>query len=276
MSTGDTQPTVPLPDWTTAAPAPEPRRRRRVWPWIIAFVIVIGLAVAAWFIAEWIARGLVERTIREQVVSALELPADQEMTVTVEGTVILQLISGTLDDITVSSDDIAIGDVHGAVTVQATGVDIRGDAGAEAASATVRLDQTQVQALLSGVEGFPTDSLALVEPDVTMSTELEFFGLSVPIGVALTPTVADGDLVLTPSQLQLAGADISADDLRDRFGVFADTVLRDWSVCIAQYIPAGLTLTGISVEGDDVIADFDIDGAIVSDPALQENGSCAA
>ena len=30
----------------------------------------------------------------------------------------------------------------------------------------------------------------------------------------------------------------------------------------------------MTVEGDQLVADFDIDGAIVSDPALQENGTC--
>ena len=51
-------------------------------------------------------------------------------------------------------------------------------------------------------------------------------------------------------------------------------MLRDWTICIAQYIPAGATLTGIEVTGDEVVADLDIDGAIVTDPALQELGVC--
>jgi hypothetical protein len=247
-----------------------------VWPWVIAAVIVIGLAVAAWFIAEWIARGLVERTIREQIVSNLALPADQEIAVTVEGTVIPQLIAGTLDDVTVSSDDVAIGELSGDVTVHAQGISFQGDPAAEAASATVGLDEAQVQALLAGVEGFPAESLGLADPDVTMSTELQFLGLSIPVGVALTPSAAEGDIVLTPSRLQLAGADISAAELRDQFGALADTVLRDWTVCIAEYIPAGMTLTGVQVDGDEVVADFDIDGAIINDPALQANGTCGA
>ena len=52
-------------------------------------------------------------------------------------------------------------------------------------------------------------------------------------------------------------------------------MLRDWTVCIAEYIPAGLTLTSIAVDGDQLVADFDVDGQIVGDPALQANGTCA-
>ncbi|MEU1972397.1 DUF2993 domain-containing protein [Microbacterium sp. NPDC019599] len=272
MSAGDTHPTQPLPEW---APAPAPRSRRSAWPWIISAVIVVGLAVAAWFIAEWVARGLVERTIREQIVTNLALPADQPIDVTVEGTVIPQLVVGELDDVTVSSQDVTIGSLTGDVTVHAQGIAIRGDAAADSAAASVRLDTQQLQTLLSGVEGFPTESVALAEPDVTMSTELSVFGLTIPVSVALTPSAVEGELVLTPARFQLAGADIAADDLRNRFGGVADVVLRDWTVCVAEYIPAGMTLASVSVEGEELIADVDIDGAIMSDPALQANGTCA-
>jgi hypothetical protein len=68
---------------------------------------------------------------------------------------------------------------------------------------------------------------------------------------------------------------VTAEGLREQFGGLADAVLRDWTVCIAEYIPAGLTLTSIAVEGHQVVADFDVDGQIVSDTELQSNGTCA-
>ena len=83
-------------------------------------------------------------------------------------------------------------------------------------------------------------------------------------------------IVLTPSRLSLGEGDFSADELRDRFGSIADSVLRDWTICIAEYIPAGVTLTDVKVEGGEVVADFDVDGRIVSDPQLLENGTCPA
>ena len=273
MTAGDTQPTEPLSGWSS--PEPAAMERRRAWPWIVALLIVVGLAVAAWFAGEWIARELVVKTVREQVITQLSLPADQEVDVTVEGAVLPQLIRGSLDDITVSSDDVKLGALVGDVTVHAQDVAIRGDAAAGAATATVVLDPQQLQTLLSTIENFPADSVGLAEPNVTMATELSLFGVGLPIGVALTPSAVDGDIVLTPDALQLAGNDISADALRDQFGGLAETVLRDWTICIAQYVPAGVELSSIAVAGDQMVADLAIDGAIVSDPALQEMGTCA-
>lgn len=269
MSAGDYQATEPLPDWEHAS-AP----KRRWWPWLVAFGIVIVLAVVAWFAAEAIARDLVSRTIESEVSERLSLPADHEVDVVVPGMMIPQLIGGSLDEVTVSSEDVPVGTFEGDVTVTATDVPIREGADMGGATATVALDATQLQGLLSTIEGFPAESVGLDEPDVTMSSELQLFGVAFPVGVSLTPSVAEGDIVLTPTSFELAGAQIDAAQLSQQFGALADVVVRDWSVCLAQYIPAGVTVTDVRVEGDQLVADADVDGGIVTDAALQENGTC--
>jgi len=277
----DQHPTQPLPDpgarWvlsTDAAASVPPRRRGRRWPWLIALLAVAALAAGAWFAGEYIARAIVERTIREQIVSRLDIPADQHVDVDVRGTVLPQLIGGSLDDVTVSAADVSFGALSGDVEVHAAGVPIRGDAPLQSASATVRLDQTQVRALLGTVDGFPADAVTLEAPDIVMSTELKLFALSVPVGVSLQPSAAKGDLVLTPRSLRLSGAEVSADVLIDQFGAVARTVVRDWDVCVKQYLPGGLTLSDVRVDGQQVVADIAVDPAITVDPALQQKGTC--
>ncbi|MDW4573232.1 DUF2993 domain-containing protein [Microbacterium sp. M3] len=274
MSTADAQPTLPLPD---LEPAGEPERpRRRAWPWILAFAIVAVLAVAAWFAAEAIARQVVTGVVRDQVRTQLALPADQPIDVDIPGVLIPQLIGGSIDELTIASDDVEFGGVTGDVTVTANDVAVRGTGEMSGATATVALDEQQLRTLLGSLEGFPVDTLALDAPDVTMTLDLQLFGMGIPVGVALTPSVAEGgSIVLTPASLQLGQSAVSADALRDQFGGVADTVLRDWDVCVAQYLPAGVTLTAVAVEGDQLVADFDVDGAIATDPALRENGTCA-
>ena len=269
MSAGDDQVTQPLPDWEHAQ-AP----KRRWWPWLVAFGIVVVLAVVAWFAAEAIARDLVSRTIKSEVSDRLSLPADHEVDVEVPGMMIPQLIGGSLAEVTVSSEDVPVGSFEGDVTVTATDVPIRDGADMGGATATVTLDATQLQGLLSTIEGFPAETVGLDEPDVTMASELQLFGVGFPVGVSLTPSVAEGDIVLTPTSFELAGAQIDAAQLTQQFGKLADVVVRDWTVCLAEYIPAGVTVTDVRVEGDLLVADADVDGGIVTDPELQANGTC--
>ena len=254
------------------APA-RPRARR--WPWLIALVAVAALAVGAWFAGEYIARGIVERTVRDQVQKQLALPADQQIDVDIPGQILPQLISGTLDQITLSSRDVPLGQLTGDVVVRASGVPIRGDGPATDASASITLDAAQVQALLATVEDFPASTVTLTEPDIGVAMELRLFALTVPVGVGLTPSATAGQLVLTPATFTVAGAQISAQALLDQFGAVSSTVIRDWDVCVAQYLPAGMTLSGVRVEGDHVVADVAIDGGIIHDPALQQKGTCA-
>ena len=112
MSAGDTQPTQPIPDEWIATAEP-PRRRRRTWPWIVAFAIVIGLAIV----------GVVRRRghregprhqdhPRRRSSPSSSLPADQDVQVDVPGPMIPQLIAGTLGEVTIASEDVPLGIVR--------------------------------------------------------------------------------------------------------------------------------------------------------------------
>lgn len=261
--------------WLDQPDAREPRRRRNPWPWIIVLVIVFGLVIGAAVGAEAIARGVVQGGIRTLVASQVQLPPGEQAQVEVEGLVLPQLIAGTLNDVTVSADDVTLGPITGDVEVTATGVPIRADAPATGGTATVHLDQTQLAELLSRIDGFPAATVGIAAPNVTASTDVNLFGASIPVGVALTPGASEGSLTLTPASFQVAGTEASADALRSQFGGLADAVLRDWSICIAGDLPAALTLTSVAVDAsNEVVATFDVNGNVVTDRALLQNGTC--
>jgi len=276
---GDTQPTQPLPDpaaqWVLSQPETAPRPRRRLWPWLIAAIIVVVLAVVAWFAAEAIARGIVTQVVRDKIITTLRLPADQQIDVDLEGAVIPQLIGGALSGIRIAADDVELDSFAGDVVVEAHDVPVNGEGPISGGRATVTLDEAQLQRLMSAVEDFPVESLGIEAPDITASVELSLFGAAVPVGLSLTPSAAEGQLVLTPAAIQVAGSDITADELRRQFGILSNAVLRDWPVCIAERLPAGLVLTDVAVSGDELRAGFDIADDILIDPALRADGTCA-
>ncbi len=254
------------------------RERRPVWPWIVTAIIVIALCLVAWFAGNWVAKDLVQRAIRDEVVETLELPRNQELTVEVEGFVIPQLIVGELDHVRIAGDDIVFGELSGDVRVAATGIPIRSEDAVGAISGEVVLTEPQLRAVLATADGFPVDTVSLAAPDVAVSIEVGALGVTVPVEVSLTPSAEDGDIVLSPAALVIGDAAITAEDLRARFGPVSGTVLRSWTVCIAQWMPSGVTLTDLDVvaqgTGSSVVAVFDVDGRIAQDESLQETGVC--
>ena len=275
----DDNPTRPYPDHSTEHPtlalprdaaSETPKRRRARWPWVLLVVVVV-LAVLV-IAAEFIARAVLPGIVRGIVIEQLELPADQQLDVDASGILLPQLIGGRLDELHLTTDSVTIGGVTGAADVTATGIPLRGGDLTDARG-TVRLDGEQFTPLIAASE-LPIDSVVFAEPDVTVSGNLAVFGISLPLALTVTPGAESGELLLTPVSLQVAGTTLDAQQIADRFGSFAEQLTQTQRICIADQLPAGLTMTGLAVEGDEVVVDVQVDGAIVTDESLQENGVC--
>ncbi|MFD5214515.1 DUF2993 domain-containing protein [Microbacterium sp. NPDC058345] len=244
--------------------------RRARWPWVLSvLVLVLAALVVA---AELTARAVLPGVVRSIVVDQLDLPADQQLDVEASGVLLPQLIGGRLDELHLASDHVTIGGVTGAADVTATGVPLHGGAlgGAEG---TVAVDAEQFQALIDR-SGLPIEDIRFQEPDVTISGTAELFGAPVPLGLTVTPGADAGELLLTPVSASLAGSRIDLDELSDRFGGLGGQLVATRRVCIADRLPAGITLTGLRIEGGSAVADIRADGRIAVDPALLENGEC--
>lgn len=272
-------PTDPLPDlragWVLAVPE-EPNKRRRVWPWLVAAaaaLVVILLVVVV--IIETVVRSTIESGIASQVRTGLELPADHPLDVSIEGPLTLQLLTGSLDELRLSSDDVPLGPTTADVEVTLQGVSTTAPYTVGAGVATVTLDQSEVAALTDSVAQIDILELTLEDPAIVVGTELSLFGFGIPVSLSLVPSAQAGELVLQPESLQVSGLAVTADGVREQFGSIADPILQDWQICVAQYLPAGATLTAASVTDDDLVATFDIDGRMLSDAALQQTGTCA-
>ncbi len=252
--------------------ATTPRRRSRRW--IAVLIVVVVLVAGAVVAAEFIARSVVASTVRSLVVKNVGLPDDQNVDVAVAGIVLPQLLGGRLDDVTITSNDVTLGPITGDVVVEMRGVPISGGADAEGGTASVALDEDQLRTLLAQIPGFPSGTVQVAAPDLTFVNELSVFGVGIPVGVSVTPGAANGDLTLAPAGFELGGNSIDADTLRAQFGGVADAILGTQSLCIADRLPAALTLTSATVQGQNLVAAFDIDGGVLNDPALQRDGSC--
>ena len=250
--------------------SPQTVRRRARWPWVVLVVVLVlaGLIVAG----ELAARAIVPSTVRSLVISNLDLPADQQLDVQTPGVLLPQLISGTLDEVRLASDDVTIGGITGSARVTATDVPITGGE-LGAAEGTVSIDQDEFSSLLENSQ-LPITRIALAAPNATVEGELELFGRQVPVGLTVTPAAEDGDLLLAPVSLMINGAQVDLGAVAGMVGGAAASITQPQRVCIADRLPAGITLTGLRIEGTRAVADISADGRITVDPALLENGTC--
>lgn len=273
----DEHPTLPYPEPSSdhetlvipGGPQPEPRRRRR-WPWVLLIIVLVVAALVV--VAEFIARAVLPGIVRGIVIEQLELPQDQQLEVDAAGVLLPQLIGGRLDELHLSTESITFGDVTGAADVTARGIPLSGGDLADARG-TVRIDQEQFTTLVAASD-LPIDEIAFDAPDATASGSFPMFGVPVPVALTVTPGADGGDVLLTPVKLEIAGITLNAADVADRFGDLAAQIAEPQRICIADQLPAGVTLTGIEIDGDEAAIDVDVDGAITTDESLQRNGSC--
>lgn len=263
--------TLVIPGQNASEPAEVAARpKRRRWPWVLLIVVVVlGLLVVA---AEFIARAVLPGVVRSLVVDELDLPADQQLDVEADGILLPQLIGGTLDSLHLSTDSVTLEGITGAADVTATGVPLRGgDLGG--ASGTIRIDQTQFTALLADTD-LPVDAVAFDAPNATVSGTIPVLGIDIPVSLTVTPGAVEGDLELTPVELSVGGLVIDAGQVGSTLGSLGETLTRTQQICIADQLPAGLTLTGLEIVGSEAVIDIDVNGAIVTDEALLEKGVC--
>lgn len=260
-------PTLVLPG--DERPAAGPRRRRR-WPWVLLVIVVVLAALVV--AAEFVARAVLPGVVRSLVIEQLDLPADQQLDVDADGILLPQLIGGSLDRLHLSTDRVTLEGITGAADVTATGVPLRGG-DLRSAEGTIRIDQDQFTALLASTD-LPIETVALDAPNATVSGSISVLGASVPVSLTLTPGAVDGDLELTPVSASIGGIEIDASDVGSNLGVVGSGLTEPQRICIADQLPAGLTLTGLEIEGTTAVIDLDVDGAIATDETLLEKGTC--
>lgn len=238
-------------------------------------MIVVAVVVAALLVAlEFAARAVVAQVVRSQVIAGLGLAEDQPIDVDIPGVLLPQLAVGSIAQMSVSAEDVDIDGISGDVRVSIQDAPVRGSGDWSSARAVAVLDEAQVRTLLSRVDGFPVDALTLDPPEIALDTELSVFGAAVPLGVQLSAAAEDGELLLSPTTFRLGGVDVSADALRQQVGPLIGSFAESWPVCLAEYLPTALTLTDVAIEDRGVVATFEIDSAILDDPAAQATGSC--
>jgi hypothetical protein len=267
------------PELPQLAAAPDKPRRRR-WPIVVAVVVgvLLLLGVVAFFVAEAIAKDYARDYVRDKVAAVLALPEDAEVDVDLGGgSIILQALSGRVDEVDVDVPEVAFGALSGAVRLHAEGVPLDQSAPVDVLRIDFAIGADDLAALGQGTDGSAAPAFELAEGEVRLSTEFALFGVSVPIGVSLEPAAADGALVLTPTSVTIGSETFEAGtEDNSILGQLVSVFLQPQTLCVAGSLPQALVLTDASVDDAELLLEFTGDGAAFGGPELSTPGTCPA
>jgi hypothetical protein len=257
----------------------KPQKKRRRWPWVLGGILLVLaiLLVIAFFVADAYAKDYARAYIKERIVAVLGIDDPSKVQVDIgEGSVLLQALRGELDQIDVTAEQVSFGILNGAATVHAEGVPLDENAPVDALEVTFAVAEGDVEALAGNLSGLQLESIVLEEPEIVASTTFNFFGFQIPVGMGIEPSADEGRIVFTPTSIRLGEDNYTAEELRETFGGFADQLLRQQSFCVAENLPAALTIVDVDVDAKNLVVKIDGDGAALGGPDLSTPGTCAA
>lgn len=262
------------------APAPAPpigRRRRRVWPWVLLGVVV--LLSAAVVAADALARSFAEKAIANELASALDVPAGTPVEVRIGGgSVLVQAITGGFDRVEADVDALDLGPLTGDLRIVARGVPLDPAAPTRELRVRYAVPESALGALTPEIAGVTIDDVAFDGDEIVARGGVSLFGGSLELGLGLTPSAVEGDLAFAPTSIRIGDETFTAEQLRgDRLlGGLAESLLQERRVCIADALPAALTLTALQVHGGELVATLDGSGAAFGGTDFHRNGVCGA
>ena len=254
----------------------QPKKRRRMLGWGIALVVLVVLLVVGYFVAEGAVRNYADGLVRDQLVTAFDLDADHPMQIDFgPGSMLLQAASGAIDRVDVGVDDVSLGDLSVDLDLSAAGIPLDETQTTDTIAATATVDEANVAKLRDYLSGIQLDSISLGDGVIDVSTTVKALFLSVPVSASIAPSAADGDIVFTPKSVTVSGAEVSIDDLLSGpLGSVASGFLGAQSFCVAQYLPAAMTLDDVAVTGGNLVLGLTGENVALGGSGLSDKGTC--
>lgn len=261
------------------APQAKVKKRRRWMGPLIALVIVIVVLLIAFFVGDALLRQYATGLVREKIATALKLDPDSEIDVNLgDGSILLQAVSGSIDNLSVHIPEFTLGEVTGEAEITATGVPIDSTKPLDTMGIEVTVTQANVKKLSGYLSGVDLTSIELRDKLIRIGTNIDIFLGSIPVAVDLSPSATDGGISFEPVTVLLGDQQISVADLRAIPGVsgIVGNLLGSRTVCVASYLPTGLKVDDVTVVATDLVVSINGDGIALDPASLSARGTCPA
>jgi hypothetical protein len=255
----------------------EARRRRRgprggtVFIWLLVLAVIgVGLAFGLRIIDQTV-RGVAEEQAEKQIADQLPGQVTGRVNVTIEGEwVIPQLIRGTLDRVVLDGPNLQADGTPFQAHIVATDVPTDQERTVGDVVATVSMDQEPASSALAKTAGTPPD-LRFGDGTLGYAGSTRVLGITFGYTVAAEPVLRDAStVVITPTEVELQAGSFTVD--------LAQTIqgIRDvtYPVCIAQYLPAGVAVTDVTVADGRASMTVESSSLKLTRDSLGVSGSC--
>lgn len=258
----------------------KPKKKRRRWPWVLGGILLVLaiLLVIAFFVADAYAKNYARQYIKDRIVAVLGIDDPSQVTVDIgTGSVLLQAIRGTLNEVDVDAGTITFGALTGDATVHAEGVPLDANAATEKLDVTFTVSEDQIVGVVgNNLSGLPIDSITLEEPTIYVTATPTVFIFEIPVGMGLEPSAADGQIVLTPTTVSLFDESFTVEQASEQLGGLADQLFAKQSICVDASLPVALTIVDVDVVKKTLVVKINGDGVVMGGTDLSTPGTCAA
>ena len=245
---------------------PPKKKRRWVGP-VVVLAVLIGLVVAAFFVAEKLARDAAGGVIAPQVRNALGSTSKVDVDLG-PGLFLLQAAGGSLDRVTISTEGLPVGEGSGDLELIARGLPLDIAGTADAIDATLTLDASALQSVVPA-----GSTVSFVDGAFVVATQADFGGVPTPVELTVVPTAAEGVIALETTAVAVNGSPVNLEDVRNgSYGPTGAALVAPAPLCVNTYLPAALALTSTEVAGDSLVLHFT--GSAVKLNALSTKGTC--
>lgn len=239
---------------------------------VLGSLIVVSLALWA---GETFARQQITAQVTSNVRQALSLDAKKPVTVKIAGfSVLAQAVTGKLEQVDVSVDDVTLGELTGDVAVRAKGIPVDRSKPVDRVGITFSATEKSVQSIAQDLSEASIETVEFAEPDVRLGSKFSVFGFSVDVILEVEPFADKGEIAFTPKAIEVGGVRTSAEDLTRVFGSLATNLLRTQKICVARWLPAVVHVEDVTVHGDTLAVTIGASKVVLDQSAMSEPGTC--
>jgi hypothetical protein len=265
-----TEASQPTGQVTAPAPARAPRRRRRgLWA-AIWVALSLVLLVVLYFVADGLVRTYAQNQVKVQIEQNFPEFVSGDVTVHIGGTsVIAQYLSGSFEQVTLDAPTLTVEGIPLSASVVANGVPVDLTKPVSDITGTITVSQSSVNSLLR-LPG-ATGDLTLGDGTIKYDGTTEVLGLSIGYTVTVEPTAAGDSIHLQPTKAEVKAGGGNLDLSR----LLGAVVSKPLSVCVAQYLPAGVQVDDVTVHPGEATIHLVAHDLVLSQSTLATKGSCS-